>query len=337
MKILGKIAASLFGVFVILMIVSVIIFSVTGQIQNVPAQFDSLPGVNVGPININNSEENMSYSDQQAHDLSAIKHVSVKANATTLNIVQSDVPQLTADFQSAVTISGKQQFRLTSYIEGDTLYLKVEQASPFSLFNFSFSTNNKLDIVIPKAFTGNLSLNANAGSSDVRELNLAGTLDIHSNAGSAALTNIACDSISLDSNAGKVNLQNLTVQNEASLNTNAGNIDGSGLYAGTLRVHTTAGGANIDKITSDLTLTGTAGSFRLGFETITGDIRIDNNAANVTLTIPAGAPVWLEDNTGVSGHLNDNVNWTGNGKHMQNAKYGISVGGSASTYTINEQ
>lgn len=329
MKTLGKIAAALFGVFLVLMIVSVVLFSVTGDLHNVLAEFDALPGVSLGYANLGEAE-------QQTHDLSSIRHISIRADSCTLNVTQEEASQLTAEFCSVVSPSGKKRFHLTSSVEGDTLYLTVERGSHFDLFYFFMDSDSRLDIVLPKAYTGSLALDTSAGSAGLTGLELSGELSMRCNAGQSSLTDISCGSFRLDANAGKSSLQNLTVQGEAFINTNAGSIEGAGLSAGTLTLNGNAAKLSLERISSNLTLTGTAATFRLGYETITGDMILNGSASTATLTIPKGAPVWLEDNTNQDSHVSDSVNWTGNGKQMQEAKYAIKVDGSASTYHINE-
>ena len=219
-------------------------------------------------------------------------------------------------------------------MEGDTLYLTVERDSGFDLFLFFTESDSRLDIVLPKAYTGGLALNTSAGSTGLTGINLSGELTMNCNAGHLSLNNVACGSFRLDANAGKHSLQNLNVRGEAFIDTNAGSIEGAGLSAGTLTLNGNAAELSLAQVSSNLTLTGTAATFHIVYESVTGGVLMDCNASTVTLEIPAGAPVQLKDNTNLSSHVNDSVNWTAGGTQMQEAKYTIELNGSATTYNI---
>jgi hypothetical protein len=194
----------------------------------------------------------------------------VESSAATVSVAYGDVDRPTLDFDS-----GGSSIRLSRYMVGDTLTVKVGGDGwwPFGLFSFGSLRDASLEVVLPRdSAPVGLSVDSSAGSVDV--VGDFAAVDLSSSAGSVTIAGSA-DSLHLDSSAGRVTGTDLDVTGEVQASSSAG--------SATL---------SFVSLPSSMTVESSAGSVRVALPDGDYEIRADASLGSVTQSVASrpGAP-----------------------------------------------
>ena len=236
--------------------------------------------------------------EQKTEALQSLNDISIKTVGENINIITSDTDEVKAHFYGSYFSSNKDfKPELTVVRAGDKLEIKVEYKP--NIMMFTFRSNLKLDVYIPKQFAGNLESTSTSGE-------------------------IAADSFTLESFTGKTTSGNLEIKlinaKEANIHTlsgetkingtydsftfksTSGNLDSTALVSKESIVDSTSGEINIAGTPGDINATSSSGNVDLEYTDFSNKVDIRTTSGEVTLKLPGSAGFNL-DYSGTSGDV----------------------------------
>ncbi|MCX7773843.1 MAG: DUF4097 domain-containing protein [Clostridia bacterium] len=205
---------------------------------------------------------------------------------------------------------------------GDVITI-TERRQTFITFGF-YSSNVKLDISIPKRFSGEvvfkgtsgnfttsnqklekLDVSVSSGDTDIENVELSGALNLSANSGNIKVNNVKASDTKIETSSGDKELYNLTLSGNASMNANSGQTKVQGLTCAEGRIESTSGDIEVsgvkakafyakassgeiiaDIVEGKVQLESTAGDIETGIQNPKDEIKLQASSGEVTLSLP---------------------------------------------------
>lgn len=198
--------------------------------------------------------------EEKKINLDGIKDTNLKTVNADIEVFPTDQSEMRIHLYG--TVKGNRiENKLEVSLNDGVLGVEVKHKKPsFALFDFASNENIKLDIYLPRNYTGNLEGNTTSGSIKISDISVANLVVL--------------------TNSGDINLEGINAA-KADITSIAGKVDLSGLMANT-KVSTVSGGikVNYSELVSDLSIGTTSGDtnitvpensgFEMNFQTVSG-------------------------------------------------------------------
>jgi lia operon protein LiaG len=180
--------------------------------------------------------------------------------------------------------------RLTVERSGTSVTVKVER-TPAVLFAFGWRTL-RLDVTVPSAWKGALSVTTASGNVDVSAHAFAG-LTLGSTSGDIVVQSAKAGTASFRSTSGAITLRAMTADS-VTIHTTSGDIRAQGLTAAASDVSSTSGEVRLDAVTGTLAAHTTSGDLRATFAAAPAQVDAGSTSGNVDLKLPPDAQFTLD-------------------------------------------
>lgn len=200
-----------------------------------------------------NEEKNVS--------LQGVNTLSIKTVNPSIKITPTDENEIRVHFYGSVN-GNRTDNKLETGVSGDTLSIEVTHKKPsFAIFDLASDENLKLDIYLPRKYSGNLQGSTVSGNLNISGLRVA-DLVASSNSGDVILNNLKAAKADITNTSGMIDSNGLVAD------TTIGNVSGEvkGSFkelASSISIKSTSGD-------TDLALPQSAG-FKVNFQTVSGD------------------------------------------------------------------
>ncbi len=223
--------------------------------------------------------------------LTGIETISINTSSTDIHLLTESREDVTVRFYGTVRSSSKVNLpELTVEKKGDTLVLSVTRKDYLTI-GF-YSSDSRLDVVLPRSFDRYLKVNTSSGDLNLTPLSLEG-FEFDSSSGDAFIDELSASSVRLKSSSGKVE---------------AGEITSSETFR-----NTSSGKTVIEVFSGDLDFESSSGDLTVSYQSFDNNVVADSSSGDIELNLPSDAGFVFEVNTS-SGEIETEFPFTVQGK-----------------------
>ena len=200
-------------------------------------------------------------NEEKSVGLQGVNTVSIKTVNPSIKITPTDENEIRVHFYGSVN-GNRTDNKLETSVSGDTLSIEVTHKKPsFAIFDLASDENLKLDIYLPRKYSGNLQGSTVSGNLNISGLRVA-DLVASSNSGDVILNGLKAAKADITNTSGMIDTNGLVA--DTTISNVSGEIKGSFKeLASSINIKSTSGDA-------DLALPQAAG-FKVNFQTVSGD------------------------------------------------------------------
>ncbi|NTV90461.1 MAG: DUF4097 domain-containing protein [Clostridiales bacterium] len=262
---------------------------------------------------------------EKSEAVAGVKNIKVSTTSEDISLIASDSNEVKAHLYGDYASANKDlKLELVMEKKGDSLEIKVRQL-PENLLSLEFNDNVKLDVYVPKAYTGSLDLNGVSSEVAVASGFSPGELSISTVSGDFKLEDIKSGKVSVKTTSGSG-----TISGEVSsfsFSSVSGDLDAGNFKSETTSLSTTSGSmslsgdpGNVEKASS------VSGDLDLEYSGEAGSVSRSTTSGGTRIALPAAAAFTVEF-TSTSGDVKCDFPITVTGTRKDNQLSGVVNGG----------
>ncbi len=266
--------------------------------------------VNVSPsgVNLKSGDEKLdlksnSIDHEKLEDIKGIEKIDIGTSFVDINLIPEDRDNVRIHFNGKIKSGSGNIPSMTSEKSGSTLYIDVKNKGTDSYYNnYSNYSDLKLDIYIPKEYSGKFEMNTSSGDITGEKMNVK-SINIATSSGNINLKNINSDTVTLETSSGDGNIKSV----------NAGNI----------KFKSSSGDMTIEDMKGILNAATSSGEISVGYKELNGDIAVVSSSGDVKVYLPNNSKFNLNA-VGASGEIECNfpLSVVSKGEHRLVGKMG---------------
>ncbi|MDD2503242.1 MAG: DUF4097 family beta strand repeat-containing protein [Clostridia bacterium] len=267
---------------------------------------------NFGGANSENSENSKNSIDQEGNEsIKGIDAISIQTVSDNINLIPVDSDEVRAHYYGSYSATNS-DYKPELVVEksGSRLKIKINQKS--NVNNFSFRSDLKLDVYIPRQFDEDIEINSTSGEVTVEVLDVD-EFKYSNISGDLNAERIEAEKASLNTTSGEINISGEF--EKFKFNTVSGNLVSDDLIAKESSYNTTSGEIKLSGKPGDVSAKSISGNLTYIYSDFDNDIEANTVSGEVEISLPADAGFKLDYKT-ASGDVRTDFEVSGNkGEH----------------------
>lgn len=234
---------------------------------------------------------NLDVDEEKSAPVSDVKNIIVNTISEDINFIMTDSNEAKAHFYGKFS-SNKKDYKPEFVVKSEAGTLTIEIRHE-SFINFSYNSNIKLDIYLPKSFSGDLNISTVSSRVEIDEMNLE-SFKCTTTSGDLNARLVNSNTAEFKTISGKANISGK--YESFSFNSTSGDFKTDGINAGEAKFNTNSGRISISGEIGDLEMKSTSGDMSAAltgtkdcrFSTISGRISAAGVPGNADITTTSG-------------------------------------------------
>lgn len=211
-------------------------------------------------------------NNENSVSINGINNINVNVSSTQINLIPYDGSEVKAHLYGNIATSASYpKPELECYSNGDTIYINMKSKN-IMIFGF-FSSDLKLDVNVPAAYSNGLKLNSSSGNINLTGLKLK-KLSCNLSSGSTNIKQVSTDEFDYNSSSGSIIAENLITK--------------------TSILNSSSGSQRLIGFTGDLKASSSSGSIRAEYTSYNNNININASSGSVTVKLPESSTFYLD-------------------------------------------
>ncbi len=243
------------------------------------------------------SDQENKINEEKILVIDNIKNVTINTVSTDINVIPTDSKDLKVHFYG--DYSGKNIPKLETDSYGDKVNIKIKHPKVVSLnFSFSFHNSLRLDVYIPKTYTGSTDINTTSGDLTMDSFSLD-KIKFNSVSGDLAATSLSAKEFTITTTSGDADIKNLN--GNLLFKSVSGDIAATSVNTKEFAMTTTSGNASIKSFNGNLLFKSVSGDIDAEYSSFNNNVKVSTTSGDTKISLPSASEFKLDFNS-VSGN-----------------------------------